>query len=362
MPIKFNPQFSITSELTTILLRIEALKHQAQGLVIAPVVLQRLRESSRLRSIHYSTKIEGNRLTCDEVEQVLFHDKKIVARERDEREVKGYYAALDQIDFWIDGQQVVTEKMIQILHALVMAGGRKKKSPTPYRDGQNVIRDSATGRIVYLPPEAKDIAKLMQALVVWVNEHHEIPWPIRASIAHYQFVTIHPYYDGNGRTARLLTTFLLRYGEYGLNGIYELDAYYANDLAEYYDALTVGSSHNYYFGRQDADITSWIVYFCTGMLDSFERVVKQLRDATISGVQDAQDVLRLLDVRQQRVLSLFTRHDVITAKQIAMLLNLQSRTISLLCNQWVEQGFLVVEDPSRKGRKYRLADKYSVIH
>ncbi len=89
-----------------------------------------------------------------------------------------------------------------------MAGGRTKVKPTPYRDGQNVIRDSLSRDIVYMPPEAKDVPSLMKDMAAWIkaSERQDLPCPIRAGIAHYEYATIHPYYDGNGRTARLLTT------------------------------------------------------------------------------------------------------------------------------------------------------------
>ena len=96
-----------------------------------------------------------------------------------------------------------------------------------------------------------------------------------AGIAHYQFATIHPYYDGNGRTARLLTTLILHLGGYDLKGLYSLEEYYARNLGAYYEALAIGSSHNYYQGRAEADITPWLEYFCEGVAESFENVRKR---------------------------------------------------------------------------------------
>ena len=81
-----------------------------------------------------------------------------------------------------------------------------------------------------------------------------MPAPIVAALAHYQFATIHPYLDGNGRTARLLATLILRKAGYGFKGIYSLDEHYAKNLRAYYSALTVGS-HNYYEGRVEGDLT-----------------------------------------------------------------------------------------------------------
>lgn len=83
---------------------------------------------------------------------------------------------------------------------------------------------------------------------------------------------IHPYYDGNGRTARLLTTFILHKTGYGMEGIYSLEEYYAKNLQGYYNALTIGESHNYYFRREETGITPFLEYFTEGMAIAFKRV------------------------------------------------------------------------------------------
>lgn len=85
----------------------------------------------------------------------------------------------------------------------------------------------------------------MSDLVEWIDRSmsEELSCPIVAALAHYQFATIHPYFDGNGRTARLLTTLVLHLGGYDLKGLYSLEAYYARNLGAYYQALTVGPSH-----------------------------------------------------------------------------------------------------------------------
>ena len=190
--------------------------------------------------------IEGNRLDPDQVEVILKHQGHFPGRERDEHEVKGYYAALTHVEKLAAKGLNITEIMIQTFHALVMSCGKKNVKPTIYRDGQNVIRDGRTKKIVYKPPEAKDIKNLMAGLVNWINKNADLPCPITAAIAHYQFATIHPYYDGNGRTARLLTTLILHLGGYDLKGLYSLEEYYARNLDAYYEAISIGVFHNYY--------------------------------------------------------------------------------------------------------------------
>ena len=167
-----------------------------------------------------------------------------------------------------------------------------------------MIRDGISGNIVYLPPEAPDVNQLMGDLIQWLSlaEKDSIPCPLRAGIAHYQFATIHPYYDGNGRTSRLLARWVLHVCGYGLQGIYSLEEYYAQDLAAYYEALSIGPSHNYYFGRVEADITSWLTYFCEGMVVSLENVKKHAAQEIHPGAQftpENASFLRKLDPRQR---------------------------------------------------------------
>lgn len=357
MPLKFKPLYSITPQIASALMRIEAAKQAIVDLPITPQMLTTLRETARLHSTHYSTMIEGNRLTQEEVELVVKKKEHFPGRERDESEVNGYYAALDMLEKWTAQGLPVKEKAIQTLHALVMSNGRKNIKATPYRDGQNVIRDSGTREIVYLPPEAKDVLSLMKALVEWIHSNKELPCPIVGAIAHYQFATIHPYYDGNGRTARLLTTLILHLGGYDLKGLYSLEEYYAKNLAAYYEALNVGPSHNYYLGRAEADITKWIEYFCLGMAESCEKMCLHIKKTTPANTKDYSAAMRTLDPKQRRVLELFQQYEIVTAQQIGELFGFQPRTASALCQLWVKNGFLIVVDPSKKGRKYRLAKK-----
>lgn len=359
MPIKFEPNYIISSKIMNCLIRIEAAKQKILHLPLTPTVLSSLRETARLYTTHYSTMIEGNRLDPDQVEEVLKHHGHFPGRERDEHEVKGYYAALTQVEKWAAQGIRIAEKMIQMLHGLVMANAK----PTAYRDGQNVIRDGRTKAIVYMPPEAKDVTNLMTGVVDWINQNTELPCPVIAGIAHYQFATIHPYYDGNGRTARLLTTLILHLGGYDLKGLYSLEEYYARNLNAYYEAISIGESHNYYMGRAEADITKWVEYFVEGMAVAFENVLKRMDEAKTQGSPDQSILIRKLDPKQRKVLELFQEFETITSRQIGELFGFKPRTSAALCANWVKSGFLSMVDSSNKGRRYSLEVEYrKLIH
>lgn len=354
----FKPQFSITPNIAKSLMQIESVNRAITDLPLTVKIREKLRETAKLVSTHYSTMIEGNRLTLKETTEVIRNNQHFPGRERDEEEVLGYYKALDKIESIMRPKLKITETHIHQLHALVMSGKKTKIKQTPYRDGQNVIRDSHTKTIVYLLPEAKDVPQLMKNLVVWLAETRtELPCPIRAGMAHYQFATIHPYYDGNGRTARLLATLILHVDGYDLKGFYSLEEYYGRNLSDYYKALAVGPSHNYYMGRAEADISTWLEFFCSGMANAFENVYRQAKREGATTDNNGVD-LRQLDSRQKKALGLFQKSDAITAKNISKLFGIQPRTARVLCHKWVEAGFIVITDPAKKSRKYRLAKKY----
>ena len=360
---QFEPTFSITSSVARALMRIEAAREAVGHLPINSSVLTSLRESARLYSTHYSTMIEGNRLTQKQVSKVVENQQHFPGRERDEREVLGYYAALEAVERLAARAAPFTVRQIQVLHALVMGGGKSTIKPTSFRDGQNVIRDARSGRIVYMPPEAGDVPVLMRQLVEWINARTQqsLPCPIRAAITHYQFATVHPYYDGNGRTARLLTTLVLHLGDYDLKGLYSLEEYYARKLTDYYQALTIGPSHNYYDGRAKSDITKWVDYFCQGVAQSFENVKKRAQEAAGTGAVDDSTLLRQLDPRQRRVLQLFRRGDAITSADVAQLFTISPRMARNLLGDWTRRRFLVVINPARKNRKYGLALEFKPL-
>jgi Fic family protein len=359
----FAPKFSITTKVASDLMRMEAARSTVQHLPITSSVLAGLRETARLLSTHYSTMIEGNQLTQEQVSTVIEEKQHFPGRGRDEKEVLGYYAALEKMEQLVVANSAVTENHIQTLHALVMAEGRKKVKPSPYRDGQNVIRDSRSRRIVYMPPEAKDVPQLMKEMVAWIarTERAELPCPIRAAIAHYQFATIHPYYDGNGRTARLLTTLILHLGGFDLKGLYSLEEYYARNLGAYYEALTIGPSHNYYGGRAKADITKWVEYFCGGAADSFEAVQQRAAEAAGRGATDRTPLLRRLDPRQRKALELFRESESITSRDVASMFSISERAARNLLSAWVADGFFVVVDAARKSRRYGLSSDFQSI-
>jgi Fic family protein len=355
----WEPRYALTTTIAKRLMEIEAARAVVEHTPLPPAVEAELRHRARVRSTHYSTRIEGNRLTLEEAELVIAGWRTSFAgRDRDVGEVRNYWNALLRVEDWASKKTPLSEDLIRRLHAQVERGPRAR--PSPYRDGQNAIRDSVSGAIIYMPPRAKDVPGLMAEMVRWTQqaEKADVPAPVIAGLVHYQFVTIHPFYDGNGRTARLLATFILHRGGYGLHGFFSLEEHHARDLEGYYRSLAVHPHHNYYEGRAAADLTSWLEYFIKTLAGVFEMVRQEAVRCAKEGVPAEPAELRRLDRRARLVLGLFAKADHVTTADVARALGLSDRMARNLLQEWVTDGWLLVSDPSKRGRRYSLSAVY----
>src|SRR3989338_2261370 len=230
----YKPNFQATSSIIKNLGKIEAAKEIVETSIIPIALEESFRKEASTKATHYSTKIEGNRLTLKQTKELLM-GKDVTAREIDKREVMNYYNCLEWIAKVSTSKNPISEKTIKQLHGMIQKGIVKGKLLGEYREAQNAIFDSTTRKAVYFPPEVKDVGSLMKGLVNWLGEKRDVHAILKAAIANYQLVTIHPFMDGNGRTARALATLILYREKYDLRRFYSLEGYYAEDLKGYYD-------------------------------------------------------------------------------------------------------------------------------
>jgi Fic family protein len=356
----WKPRYTLTDSITEAILEIGRAQGSVESHSWSPLIEERIRFKARVRSTHYSTAIEGNRLTLAEAEEVARGRKVTFAgRKRDVAEVERYWKALALVQEWAEERTPLSAELIRKLHAMVHQGLRAK--PTPYREEQNLVRDSGSGGIVYAPPKSSDVPTLMDDLVAWLRdvERKGLPAaPIVAALAHYQFVTIHPFMDGNGRTARLLATLILHRAGLGLRGFFSLEEYHARDLREYYKQLVTHPEHNYYDGRADVDLTPWVEYFTHGVADVFTMAAKEALQLAEQVPAVEPPEVRALDARARRVLALFADRSEIASKHVADLFGISQRAARDAISGWVDDGFLEVRDSSNRGRSYGLSAVY----
>ena len=230
---------------------------------LSQMTMSRLRKNAKKKRCYASNKIEGNPLTEKQAYDIIERDEHRNLL-KPEQEIRNYFLALNLLEEKVKRKEKFTKKMILEVQSLVEKGAPKDKIGLrgPMPPGMLfAVYDSVTGRADYIPPEYSEIPELLDELVDYVNTTDDHPLII-AAIVHYHLVTIHPFEDGNGRTARLMSGYILDYYGYGFNGIGSLEEYFAYDSQEYYNALQMGLPPLYYSGRENPPHPEiWINYF-----------------------------------------------------------------------------------------------------
>ena len=236
-----------------------------------------------------------------------------------------------------------SEELILEVQATVEKGASKEKTglrgPTP-PGVLFAVYDSETGNPDYIPPEYSDIPKLLDELVEYVNTTDDHPLII-AAVVHYQLVTIHPFEDGNGRTARLMSGFVLDSNGYGFNGIGSLEEYFAYDPDEYYNSLQMGLPVLYYSGRENPPHPEiWVNYF----LRMIELYSKKVIEISLSETNDGLDsAFSRLSSKEKEFLTFLLEkkiHDF-TPIEMSKMLNTTNKTIINRCVGLTREGFLL---------------------
>jgi Fic family protein len=270
-------------------------------------------------AVHFSTKIEGNALSRDQVTQAL-EQKKVSAAPRDLHEVLNYSRARRDVWDWSLKGKPFNDEWVLKHHAELLKGIVKGRLRGHYREAQCVIRDSRSHEIVYMAPEWRDVPPLMKSLLDWLRKQRTAGAStlLLAAQFHHEFVTIHPFMDGNGRLARLLTNGILLTGGYEVERYAALEKQHERDRPAYYAAIRNLQAGNYYNIPPGQDISSWIEYWLKCLVSTYdEAIARVMRTATPEFEQPL-----LNDERLKRAKALFQRHGRLRASEYADLVGL----------------------------------------
>lgn len=354
-----NLKFIYTNELVNSLLRIEKYKTALDYLLLPTREKQKLMYEAKLKKTHFSTSIEGNVLSYNQVERVIANKKDI--RINAEQEVQNYWDALTYLEEEKKKNTKIDLEFILNLHDIIQKKG--KLSRIPFR-GQTppgvlfAVYDSATKQAEYIPPEWVDIEPLINELINWYENNQDLPAPILSAIMHYALVTIHPFADGNGRTSRALSTYVLMQHDYDFKGFNSFEEYYMSDLNGYYESIQMGLPALFYSGRENPPhLEIWIEYFCKIMALNAEKIYEQALEAT---KKESNKLLMNLTKKDITLIRYCLERElkIIKNKEIAELFGVTPRAISKWMNNWVEKGILVPNSGSTRITSYTISDKY----
>jgi Fic family protein len=281
-----------------------------------------------------SSKIEGTQTHFDEA----FLQKENINPERrdDWQEVQNYTEALNTA---ISELAVlpISSRLILKTHSILMQGVRgEKKTPGQYRISQNWIGGRTLNDAVFIPPHADHVNDLISDLENFIhNENLEIPDLIKAAIIHYQFETIHPFLDGNGRIGRLLITLFLIEKDVLAKPLLYLSSFFEKEKNLYYDNLTRVRTNN--------DITQWIKYFLVGITETSKQAVKTLDKVISLKAGNEQLIQTQFGKRVKTGLVLHThllKQPLVTIKEVQAICGLAAKSAGELVSLFIKHGIL----------------------
>ncbi len=322
----FNPQYRITNKIVSLLTAITEAKTVIERAKLLPKHELRLRRQALIRMTHSSTAIEGNMLNTLQVEALLA-DKKIDALARDIFEVKNYIEALKYIQQVVKKKSAITEKVILKIHKLVTADTLPKEQAGFYRKSPIYVvrrRPGFPDEIAYTGPSAEKVQELMRDLVKWMGESDkkDIHPIIVAGIVHQELAAIHPFSDGNGRTARALATLILYERGYDFRRLFALEDYYNKDRSKYYEAINIGKTYE----KRKTDFTPWLEYFVKGFKQEIDNVKEKILSLSLKKI-DAKIQSRIyLDKDQMQILEFLDQVGKITVQDVVDILHCPKRT------------------------------------
>lgn len=335
-----QPQYSITSTILSRIAEIAEIKAAVERSRVLPLNEAQLRRQAILRMAHTSTSIEGNKLAQFEVGKVL-EGKTVRAPQKDILEVENYYNALKIIEELSKRKGDISETEILSLHKIVVNGLVEREKTGQYRPGDvYVLDDLGNGRemLRFKAPPAPQVKKLVGELLEWLKDSkkEDVHPIIRAGILHLQFVTVHPFTDGNGRVARLLTQLQLYRDNWDFRKILVLEDYYNRDRMSYYNAENRAQGKNY---QEDMDFTTWLEYFSTGFLVEARKVLEQIQSIGF-GKKSRKSEQIFLDRDEIQIMDFLTTTGRITSEDVVDILKIAKRTAQFKLKNLSDKGLL----------------------
>lgn len=281
-----------------------------------------------------SSKIEGTQTHLDEA----FLQKENISPERknDWQEVKNYTEALNYAIVELE-KLPISSRLILKTHEILMQGVRgERKTPGEYRRSQNWIGGKSLADAVFIPPHQDNLHELMGDLEKYIhNEQIEIPNLIKVAIIHYQFETIHPFLDGNGRIGRLLITLFLIEKSVLTKPLLYLSSFFEKDKNLYYDNLTRVRTHN--------DILQWIKYFLVGIAETANKATTTLANVILLKTDTEKQIQSELGKRIKSGLLLHNyllHQPLVSIKEVQEVCKLSPKAAGDLVDIFVEKKIL----------------------
>lgn len=353
----YSPQYRVSNKILKGIGAIEAAKEIIESAPLVPSFEKQFQSDAFIRTIYHGTHIEGNDLTLLQTKKVL-EGEEVYGRARDIQEVVNYRNVMALLDELAAKRGGYEPEMFKDIHRTTVFKIVSEDKIGVFRNTQVVIKEEGTGEIIFQPPPAVEVPFLIEDFFEWLNspEGMDVHPVVKAGIAHYILVAVHPFVEGNGRAVRAFTTLILMREGYDIKKFFALEEHFDADPAAYYEALSVVDKQSKNIGTRD--LTPWLEYFIDVVaieLSKIKEKVKKISIDTRLRVKVGEQVS--LSERQMRLFEYLTDQGSTNMQELKRVLPMVSEdTILRDVRELLDKG-IIKKQGSTKASRYVIADR-----
>ncbi|MDD3679738.1 MAG: Fic family protein [Candidatus Shapirobacteria bacterium] len=356
----FYPKFTISSKILTSIGHIEAARAVINRAPLIPSYEKSFQEDAVLRTVHFGTRIEGNELSLSQAARVMAGED-ILAGKRDVQEVINYRNVINLIEGLIQEKKVnkktivYQEKDLKKIHLLVTKRILSEEKSGQYRKTQVIVR-SLSGAVVFRAPPAIEVPYLITSFFKFLNsgQGQQLHPVLRAGVAHYILVAIHPFVEGNGRSSRAFANLILFAEGYDIRRLFSLEEFFDKNLGDYYGVLKKTSDQSRDLEKRD--LTDWLEFFSQALAIELDRVKEEIERLSVDGrLRKRLGGKQIsLSSRQVKLMEYINSHGGINMAAARSILSMVSEDTILRELQDLRDKKVVRKVGKTKGAKYIL--------
>lgn len=333
--MSFEPKYTITNNMANDLTKIIMVKGFLDAAILSEEWISKMQRRALVLEAYHTTHIEGTQLTLEQSRLLLQGHTPTNTNPDDARELTNYRVAFDLVADYLGNEAPITEGLMREVHKCLVKGVRgNSAAPGEYRKIQNYVVNSETKEIIYTPPPAYEIQRMMKDLVDYINTASNIHPVFVSGIAQFQLVHIHPFLDGNGRSARLLSTLCMYRKGYDFKRLFTISEYYDRNRTDYYKAIQSVRENN-------MDMTGWLEYFIHALSEQMQEI--KLKGEVVIRT-DVLEKQHNLSQREKKAVQYILQHGELAIKDFEKLcVDTPRRSLQRDLKNLVNKGLLITE-------------------
>lgn len=354
MPQMYSPKYTISNGILKNIGQVEAAKEIIDNAPLVPDFERDFRNEAIVKTVYHGTHIEGNDLTMEQTKELL-EGQEIYGRDRDVQEVINYRNVVKIINDLAEMTTGYDLNTLLEIHKVTVDRIVAPEKAGALRKTEVVIKDESSGSVIMQPPAALEVPRLLNDVFMWLNspEANEIHPVIRAGIAHYTLVSIHPFVDGNGRAVRAFANLILLRENYDMKKLFALEEHFDRDLNRYYDAFLKVDSQSSEIAERD--LTPWLEYFTETVAVELTKIKEKVRKISIDSrmkVNIGQQVA--LSARQMKLIEYLSEQGSSPMRDLREVVPMVSEDTILRDLKDLQKKGIIDKEGSTKAARYVL--------